>query len=158
MGAQSHDLASKLLPLRGRHQEEAENRVRRLAANRAILAGAASPGPLDKVPLVPVPAGAGAEDAAPCEPFSDEDDADGIYIVKEIYKDTVLVDGNHPFAGKDLIFDVQVINIEEPSFTELETGFPDRDENFDEGSDYPDSYDDHYDGFDDPDNLGRRWR
>ena len=90
--------------------------------------------------------------------LDDEDDADGIYIVKEIYKDTVLVDGNHPFAGKDLIFDVQVINIEEPSFTELETGFPDRDENFDEGSDYPDSYDDHYDGFDDPDNRGRRWR
>ena len=90
--------------------------------------------------------------------LDDEDDADGIYIVKEIYKDTVLVDGNHPFAGKDLIFDVQVINIEEPSFTELETGFPDRDENFDEGSDYPDSYDDHYDGFDDPDNRSRRWR
>ena len=90
--------------------------------------------------------------------LDDEDDADGIYIVKEIYKDTVLVDGNHPFAGKDLIFDVQVVNIEEPSFTELESGFPDRDENFDEGSDYPDSYDDHYDGFDDPDNRSRRWR
>lgn len=78
MGAQSHDLASKLLPLRGRHQEEAENRARRLAANRAILAGAASPGPLDKVPLVPVPAGAGAAAAAPDEPFSAEDDADGV--------------------------------------------------------------------------------
>ena len=90
MGAQAHDLASKLLPLRGRHQEEAENRARRLAANRAILAGAASPGPLDKVPLVPVPAGAGAERPADIgelagapaaedeDYFPGEDDADGV--------------------------------------------------------------------------------
>ena len=83
-------------------------------------------------------------------------DQDGIYIVKEIYKDTVLVDGNHPFAGKDLIFEVQVVNIEEPSFTELESGFPDRDDNYDDG-DYPENYDDRYDDFDGPDNH-RRWR
>ena len=60
MGAQSHDLASKLLPLRGRHQEEAEERVRRVAANAAVLSGAA------------------AAAAAPNEPFSAEDDADGV--------------------------------------------------------------------------------
>ncbi|SHI45940.1 FKBP-type peptidyl-prolyl cis-trans isomerase SlyD [Fibrobacter sp. UWP2] len=85
-----------------------------------------------------------------------EDESDGIYIVKEIYKDTVLVDGNHPFAGKDLIFDVEVVGIETPSYTELENGFPDKDE-FDEG--YDDNYDDRYDnegGY--SDNENRRWR
>ncbi|MCQ2063866.1 MAG: FKBP-type peptidyl-prolyl cis-trans isomerase [Fibrobacter sp.] len=86
--------------------------------------------------------------------LNDDDDSDGIYVVKEIYKDTVLVDGNHPFAGKDLTFDVEVVAIEAPSFTELESGFPDHDE-YDE--DY-DDYDDHYDdgGYDS--NENRRWR
>ena len=88
--------------------------------------------------------------------LDDEGDGDGIYIVKEIYKDTVLVDGNHPFAGKDLIFDVQVVSIDAPSFTELETGFPDRDEYSEE--DGFDGFDDHFDDGDFPDNQNRRWR
>lgn len=67
----------------------------------------------------------------------DSDESDGIFIVKEIYRDSVLVDGNHPFAGKDLTFEVEVVSIEEPSFTELESGFPD-------GDDYDDGYDDGY--------------
>ena len=87
--------------------------------------------------------------------LDDEDDTDGIYIVKEIYKDTVLVDGNHPFAGKDLIFDVQVVSIDAPSFTELETGFPDRDE-YSEENGY-DDFDDRFDNGDFPDNQNRRW-
>lgn len=66
----------------------------------------------------------------------DEDENDGIYIIKEIYKDSVVVDGNHPFAGKDLIFEVEVVSIESPSITELETGYPDPEDeefnNFDE--------------------------
>ncbi len=62
----------------------------------------------------------------------DNEDGDGIYIVKEIYKDTVLVDGNHPFAGKDLIFDVEVVSIDSPSFTELESGVPDPEDDFDD--------------------------
>ncbi len=49
----------------------------------------------------------------------------GIYTIKEIKKDTVVLDGNHPFAGMDLIFDVHVISVEEPSFSELENGIPD---------------------------------
>lgn len=86
----------------------------------------------------------------------DDEDSDGIYTIKEILKDSVIVDGNHPFAGKDLVFDVQVLDIEEASFTELESGFPDQDE-------YSDGYSD--DGYDDNDRLGdnfdtneRRWR
>ena len=84
---------------------------------------------------------------------NDEDECDGLYTIKEIKKETVVVDGNHPFAGKDLIFDVKVVAIEEPSFTELESGFPDK---------CNDDYDDFEDGenfedFDNPENY-RRWR
>ena len=71
----------------------------------------------------------------------DKDESDGIYTVKEIYRDSVLVDGNHPFAGKDLTFEVEVVAIEEPSFTELESGFPDQDD-YDDG--YEDNFDDRY--------------
>ena len=81
----------------------------------------------------------------------DEEEGDGIYTVKEIYKDTVLVDGNHPFAGKDLIFEVEVVSIEAPSFTELESGFPDEEDSFDD-----DNYDSRYDG-DYGENENRRW-
>lgn len=87
----------------------------------------------------------------------EDEDGDGIYIIKEIYKDTVLVDGNHPFAGKDLIFDIEVIAIDEPSFTELESGFPDQAEGFDDGENFNDNYDGRYDG-DFDQNENRRWR
>lgn len=72
----------------------------------------------------------------------DSDESDGIFIVKEIYSDSVLVDGNHPFAGKDLTFEVEIVSIEEPSFTELESGFPD-DDDYEDG--YDDGYSDRYD-------------
>ena len=71
----------------------------------------------------------------------DKDESDGIYTVKEIYRDYVLVDGNHPFAGKDLTFEVEVVDIEAPSFSELESGFPDQDE-YDDG--YEEGYDEKY--------------
>lgn len=57
-----------------------------------------------------------------------------IYVIREIREDSVILDGNHPFAGKDLIFEVQVVNIEEPSFTELESGIPDELDEEDFGS------------------------
>ena len=75
----------------------------------------------------------------------DEDDSERIYIIKEIKKETVILDGNHPFAGKDLTFDVKVVNIESASFTELESGLPD---GFDEEEDFDDGYDD---------DSNRRW-
>lgn len=33
-------------------------------------------------------------------------------IVKEVNEDHVIVDGNHPLAGQDLIFDIEVVEIE----------------------------------------------
>lgn len=32
-------------------------------------------------------------------------------IVKEIFEDYVIIDANHPFAGKDLIFDIEIIEV-----------------------------------------------
>lgn len=84
---------------------------------------------------------------------NEDDDEPEVYTIKEIRKETVIVDGNHPFAGKDLTFDVQVVAVETPSFTELESGFPDKDE-FDES----DGFDEFEDGLDNPDNYNRRWR
>ena len=33
-------------------------------------------------------------------------------FVKEINEDTVVIDGNHPLAGKDLVFEIEVIEIQ----------------------------------------------
>lgn len=41
MGVQSHDLARKIMPVRGRHQPEAEKRIGRMARNQAALLGLA---------------------------------------------------------------------------------------------------------------------
>lgn len=32
-------------------------------------------------------------------------------IVKDVKEDTIVVDGNHPLAGKDLVFDLEVVEI-----------------------------------------------
>jgi FKBP-type peptidyl-prolyl cis-trans isomerase SlpA len=32
-------------------------------------------------------------------------------VVKDIKEDSIVVDGNHPLAGKDLIFDLEVVEI-----------------------------------------------
>jgi FKBP-type peptidyl-prolyl cis-trans isomerase SlyD len=44
--------------------------------------------------------------------------------VKEIKDDTVVIDFNHPLAGKDLMFTVTVNNIREASAEEVMTGIP----------------------------------
>jgi peptidylprolyl isomerase len=33
-------------------------------------------------------------------------------VVKEVNEENVIIDGNHPLAGKDLIFDIEVVEIE----------------------------------------------
>ena len=32
-------------------------------------------------------------------------------MVKEVNEDHVIIDGNHPFAGKELIFDIEVVEV-----------------------------------------------
>jgi FKBP-type peptidyl-prolyl cis-trans isomerase SlyD len=45
-------------------------------------------------------------------------------IVKEIGEETVIIDFNHPLAGKDLTFNVTINNIREASAEEAMTGIP----------------------------------
>jgi peptidylprolyl isomerase len=33
-------------------------------------------------------------------------------IVKEVKDDVVVIDGNHPLAGQDLVFDIEVVSIQ----------------------------------------------
>lgn len=83
-----------------------------------------------------------------------QDDPD-VYVIREIKEKTVTLDGNHPFAGKDLVFEVTIVDIQEPTITELETGFPDEDTD-DSEDDFNESSDDNPE--DDHSNFGRHWR
>jgi FKBP-type peptidyl-prolyl cis-trans isomerase 2 len=33
-------------------------------------------------------------------------------IVKEVTEEHVMIDGNHPLAGHDLVFDIEIVEIE----------------------------------------------
>lgn len=33
-------------------------------------------------------------------------------VVKEVNEDHAIIDGNHPFAGKELIFDIEVVSVQ----------------------------------------------
>ncbi|MDR2580680.1 MAG: hypothetical protein LBC85_06780 [Fibromonadaceae bacterium] len=46
------------------------------------------------------------------------------FVIREIRKDTVILDGNHPYAGMDLIFNVKVVSVANASVMELENGYP----------------------------------
>tara|TARA_B000000475_G_C15784686_1_gene360923 strand:+ start:209 stop:661 length:453 start_codon:yes stop_codon:yes gene_type:complete len=39
-------------------------------------------------------------------------------IVKEIKDESIVIDGNHPLAGKDLLFDIEIISISEAVTTD----------------------------------------
>ena len=45
-------------------------------------------------------------------------------IVKEIKDDAVVVDFNHPMAGKDLMFTVTISNVRDASADEIDSGVP----------------------------------
>lgn len=53
---------------------------------------------------------------------TDEDGDDVEFLIKEVKKDTVVVDFNHPMAGKTLHFDVTVREVREATAEELEHG------------------------------------
>lgn len=42
--------------------------------------------------------------------------------IAEIKDDSVIVDFNHPLAGKDLVFEVEIVEVREPTKEELEHG------------------------------------
>lgn len=52
------------------------------------------------------------------------DDVSYILTVKEIKDNSVVVDANHPLAGKPLFFDIKVTDIREAYSDEMVQGFP----------------------------------
>lgn len=44
-------------------------------------------------------------------------------IVKDFTNDTVLIDYNHPLAGKDLMFSLEIVDVREASEEELMSGY-----------------------------------
>jgi len=54
-------------------------------------------------------------------------------IVKEIKDDSVVIDFNHPLAGKDLMFTVAINNIRDASAEEAMTGIPAENKKEEEG-------------------------
>jgi FKBP-type peptidyl-prolyl cis-trans isomerase SlyD len=48
----------------------------------------------------------------------------GLYRIIEIKDDEVVVDGNHPFAGKSLHYTVEILKIRPATFEEMWTGKP----------------------------------
>ncbi|MGL4867614.1 MAG: FKBP-type peptidyl-prolyl cis-trans isomerase [Cetobacterium sp.] len=51
-----------------------------------------------------------------------DDDTEQSFIITSIEDDTVIADGNHPFAGKNLKFDVTVSDVREATEEEIEHG------------------------------------
>jgi len=74
----------------------------------------------------------------PADLFKDEEPEEpSLFVIREIREKTVVLDGNHPLAGMDLTFEVQIVEIDQPSVTELEQGYPDFPQSDDDfGPDY----------------------
>ncbi len=51
-----------------------------------------------------------------------DDDTEQNYVIKEIEDDKVMVDGNHPFSGKNLRFELNVTDVRDATDVELEHG------------------------------------
>jgi FKBP-type peptidyl-prolyl cis-trans isomerase SlyD len=45
-------------------------------------------------------------------------------VVVEVGEEAVLLDANHPLAGKRLHFDIEVVDVRAASAEELEMGYP----------------------------------
>jgi FKBP-type peptidyl-prolyl cis-trans isomerase SlyD len=53
---------------------------------------------------------------------ADSSNGPAIVTVTEVNVDTITIDGNHPLAGKQLTFDVEIIEIRSATATEMEHG------------------------------------
>lgn len=60
------------------------------------------------------------------ELFGEGDDGNTVrVIVKAIGEEEVMIDFNHPYAGKDLVFDVKIVENREANADEILSGAPD---------------------------------
>lgn len=53
-----------------------------------------------------------------------EDGGEQSFIIKEISDDKIVADGNHPFAGKEVRFELEVKGVREATEKEVEAGEP----------------------------------
>lgn len=53
-----------------------------------------------------------------------DDGTEQQYVITAIEDDVVTADGNHPFAGKNIRFEVEVTGVREATEKELEHGHP----------------------------------
>lgn len=53
-----------------------------------------------------------------------DDDTEQVFVITDIDGDIVIADGNHPFAGKNLRLEIEVIDVREATSKELESGHP----------------------------------
>lgn len=53
-----------------------------------------------------------------------DDGSEQSFVITNIENETVTVDGNHPFAGKDVRFEIEVTGIRDASEKEIELGEP----------------------------------
>jgi FKBP-type peptidyl-prolyl cis-trans isomerase SlyD len=53
---------------------------------------------------------------------ADSSSGPAIVTVTEVNEDTITIDGNHPLAGEQLTFDVEVMEIRSATETEMEHG------------------------------------
>jgi FKBP-type peptidyl-prolyl cis-trans isomerase SlyD len=70
----------------------------------------------------------------------EEDDQPEGFVIREIRKNTVILDGNHPYAGMDLVFKVKVVSVADASIMELENGYPKETEGEDDSYYYGGTY------------------
>ena len=63
-----------------------------------------------------------------------EDGATVQVVVKEIKDDSVIIDFNHPLAGKELMFTVAINNVRDASAEEIMSGVPTENQQEDDGS------------------------
>jgi len=83
--------------------------------------GEHSPGKVERVPLSMFPDDVEIVEGMQFE--SDSSDGETIIVtVKEIEAGEVVVDGNHPMAGVQLHFDVELVEVREATAQELEHG------------------------------------
>ncbi|WNK19403.1 peptidylprolyl isomerase [Halomonas piscis] len=72
---------------------------------------------------VPRDAFQGVENVEPGMQFQAQTEGGPLMVtVKKVEGDTVLVDGNHPLAGQNLTFDVEISDVREASAEEIEHG------------------------------------
>ena len=79
----------------------------------------------DAMQEVPIDQFAGIELAEGMTLYGQGEDGSTVQVtVKEIKDDTVIIDFNHPLAGKDLMFTVTINNVRDASAEEAMTGVP----------------------------------